>query len=331
MLRWVSKSGTFIQFTIYTVILAFMWIPAFLNPVPPVHTPTDGPLYTLLVNALPQSSYFPVVLALILVILQSLILFYVYQANGFFKRSNFLPAIIILVTYSWNSNFQTMHAMLPAALFVILALNSIMGMYGKLAAYQHVFVTSLCIGIASLFYIPLAYLLLMIWFIFITYRISSWREYAVSIIGYTLPIIYYFSWLFWNDTLQEGMRHLTGSLLNLMRPPRISITDTIWLSVSAFLLLVTMIAVLNIMNDKLISLRRKSWVLFNYSIIAAIGTLLAGWPILSANYLFAIPMSFFVTGSFSMIKRPFWFELMAIACLVLLVAIRIYLAVTVKG
>jgi hypothetical protein len=331
MLRWVSKSGTFIQFTIYAVILAVMWIPAFLHPVPPVQTLSDGPLYTLLVNGLPQSSYFPVAFALMLIILQSLILFYVFQANGFFKRNNFLPAIIILIAYSWNSNFQTIHAVLPAALLIILALNSIMVMYGKQAAYQPVFVTSLCMGIASLFYLPLVYLLLMIWFTLITYRISSWREYAVSIIGYTLPYLYYLSWLFWNDILKIGLEHLSGSIVNLILPPRISIIDTIWLSVSAFLLVVTMAGVLNIMNDKLISLRRRSWVLFNFSITAAIGTLLAGWPILSSNYLFAIPLSFFVTGSFSMIKRPFWFEMLAIACLLLLVVIRIYIVVSVNG
>jgi len=331
MLRWVSKSGTFIQFTIYTVILALMWIPAFINPVPPVLSPSDGPLYILIANGLQQSTYLSVALALMLIILQSFILFYVYQANGFFKRSNFLPAIIILLAYSWNSNFQTMHAVLPAALFLILALNSIMGMYGKPASYQHMFVTSFSIGIASLFYIPLAYLLIMIWFILITYRISSWREYAVSIIGYILPFIYYFSWLFWNDDLQKGLEHLAGSLVNLILPPRISTIDTIWLSVSAFLMVVTMIAVLNIMNDKLISLRRRSWVLFNFSITVLIAILLAGWPILSANYLFAIPLSFFVTGSLTMIKRPFWFEMLVLACLLLLVVMRVYLVVAVNS
>ncbi len=331
MLRWVSKSGTFIQFTIYLVILVMMWIPAFIHPVPPVLTSSDGPLYTLLANALLQSASLSVILALVLVIMQSLIVFYVYQANGFFKRNNFMPAIIILIAYSWNVDFQTLHAVLLAALFIVPALSSFMAMYGKPAAYQHVFITSFSIGIASLFYTPLAYLLLMIWFSFITYRISSWREYAVSIIGFLLPFIYYFSWLFWNDIFKSGLAHLAAPLVNFIMPPRISVINTVWLSVSAFLLIVTMAAVLNIMNDKLISLRRRSWVMFNFSITAALGTLLAGWPILSANYLFVFPLSFFVTGSFSLIKRPFWFEILALACLLFLIVIRVYLVIAVKG
>ena len=331
MLRWISKSGTFIQFSIFTVIIAVMWIPAFVNPLLPVQTPSDGPLFTLMANWLQNNALLSVTIALTLVILQSFILFYVFQANGFFKRSNFLPAIIILLSYSWNSDFQTLHAVLPATLFIIIALNSIMGMYGKQGAYQDVFIAAFSIGLASLFYIPVAFLLLMIWFSFITYRISSWREYAVSIIGYILPFIYFVSWLFWNDNVRNGLTHLSGSLINLILPPRISIINTIWLSVSAFIMIIAMFAVLNVMNDKLISLRRRSWVLFNFSLTSLVAILLAGWPILSANYLFVIPLSFFLTGSFTIIKRPFWFEMIALAYLLLLISIRVYLVLPVKG
>ena len=327
MLRWISKSGTFIQFTIFTVFLVILWIPAFVNPLVPVRTPADGPLYTLLANLVQPFSIFTISLSIILVVSQAFIAFYVFQANGFFKRSNFIPAIVILLAYSWNINFQTMHAVLPAGIFIIIALNSIMGMYGKQAPYQQVFISAFSIGIASLFYIPLAYMLLMIWFTLITFRISTWREYAVSVIGFLLPLIYYISWLFWNDNLLIGLQHLAASLYNFILPPRISVVNTIWLSASSLIMIVSIFAVLNVMNDKLISLRRRSWVLFNYSLTALGAILMAGWPILSANYLFVIPLSFFLAGSFTLIKRPFWFEMLALAYLLLFIGIRSYLVI----
>jgi hypothetical protein len=324
MLRWVSKSGTFIQFLIFLVFLLVLWIPAFINPVMPVRTSVDGPFYNLLINWMLAYNTLSVALALLLVVLIAITLFYVFQANGFFGRSNFLPAIIVLLAFSWNTGYLTMHAMLPATIFIILSLNSIMRMYGQQGAYQHVFITSFAIGIASLFYLPLIYLLLMIWLTFITYRISSWREYAVSLIGFSLPIIYYLSWLYWNDNLQVGWIHLYKSIFLLILPARISTVYTLWLSVSVFVMLVVMFAVLNIMNDKLISLRRKSWVLFNFSFTALVAIILAGWPILSANYLFVIPLSFFLTGSFVLLKRPFWFEIFALLYLMLFIGIRSY-------
>lgn len=327
MLKWISKSGTFIQFAIYFVILVVVWIPAFVNPVLPVQTPSDGPLYGLLVSWLQPFKMLTSAIALILVVSQSLILFYVFQDNGFFKRGNFLPAIIILLAYSWNSNFQTMHAILPASIFIIIALNSIMAMYGRQTAYQQVFIAAFSIGVASLFYIPLAYLLVIIWFSFITYRRSIWREYVISIIGYILPFIYYVSWLFWDDNLKTGLEHLYRSLINLTLSARLSIINMVWLSASALIMIVAMVAVLNIMSDKLISLRRRSWILFNFSLAALIATLLTGWPVLSVNYLFVIPFSFFLTGSIALIKRPFWFEIFALAYFLLFVLMRFYIVI----
>jgi hypothetical protein len=328
MLKWVSKSGTIIQFTIFTVILAATWVPAFLHPLFPVQTTSDGPFFSLLAGWLKPYPSLNAAVALLFVVTQALILFYVYQANSFFKRSNFTPAIIILLAYSWNSDFQSMHALLPAGILIIIALNSLMKMYGQPAAHHQVFTASFAIGIASLFYIPLAYLLLMVWFTLITYRISTWREYVVSIVGFSLPLLYYVSWLFWNDNLPSGLHQLSDSLFVLMLPPRLSVVNMIWLWVSGFILFVTMVAVLNTMNDKLISLRRKSWVLFNFSFAVVILMLFTGWPMLSANYLYVAPISFFITGSLTFFKRRFWFEVLALVYFILFIALRVYMAVS---
>ncbi len=324
MLRWVYKSGTFLQFTMYAVFMALLWIPAFVNPVPPVSTLSDGPLYSLFLSWLQPFGLLPVATGLFLIVLQSVVLFYIYQSNGFFGRSNFLPAIIILMAYSWNPDYLTMHAMLPAGIFCIIALNSILSMYGQQDAYHQVFTAGLAIGIASLFYVPLAFLLLLIWFTFITYRISTWREYAISVISFSLPFLYFISWLFWNDTLADGFNQFYNSLFNLILPPRIPLIPTIWLFSSAFIIIVGMLAVLNSINDKVISIRRRVWVMFNFSFTALIGILLAGWPILSANYIFVIPMSFYLTGSLVLKKRTFWFEILAIVYFLLFIALRIY-------
>jgi hypothetical protein len=235
-----------------------------------------------------------------------------------------LPAIIILLAYSWDPNYLTMHAMLPAGIFCIIALNSILSMYGQQDAYHQLFTAGFSIGIASLFYVPLAFLLFLIWFTLITYRISSWREYVISVISFSLPFLYYISWLFWNDNLTGGFDQFFNSLVNLIAPPRIPFVPTIWLSFSAFMILVGMMAVLNSINDKVISIRRRVWVMFNFSFTALIGILLAGWPILSANYIFVIPMSFYLTGSLVLKKRTFWFEILAIVYFLIFVALRIY-------
>lgn len=328
MLKWISKSGTIFQFTTFVVLLIITWFSAFANPLPPVQTPADGPFYTLLVSWLMPYSYLSVSIALALIVIQAFTLFYVFQSNSFFKRGNFLPAIIILLTYSWNGNYQTMHAILPAGILIVVSLNSLMRMYGRLNAYHQVFTAAFSVGIAALLYTPLAYLMILVWLTLITYRISTWREYAVSVVGFILPVIYYLSWLFWVDKLPEGLNLLSHSLFNFELSPHLSTVNITWLSVSAFIMVVTMIAVLNAMNDKLISLRRKSWILMNFSIIILILIFLSGWPFLSVNYLFIFPIAFFITGSLTFIKRKFWFEMLTLVYFILFIGIRIYLAIS---
>ncbi len=328
MLKWISKSGTVLQFTIFAVLLFITWISAFVNPLPPIQTPADGPLFALLVSWITPYPFLSVSVALVLIVIQALTLFYVFQANGFFKRGNFLPAIVILLAYSWNGNYQTLHALLPAGVLIIVSIHSIMRMYGQTAAYHQVFTASFSIGIAALFYTPLAYLMIMIWLTLITYRISTWREYAISLVGFILPVIYYLSWLFWVDELPSGLYRLTDSLFHFVLAPRLSSVNLIWLSVSTSLMVITMVAVLNVMNDKLISIRRRSWVLFNFSVTVVILMLLTGWPMLSANYLFIFPISFYITGSLTLIKRRFWFEMLTLSYFILFVVIRVYIAIS---
>ncbi len=326
MLKWVPKSGMFLQVTLFNVIMFALWIPSFVNPILPVSSAEDGPLFRLLSTNFHYFPSFAVAIALFLVVVQSVIIFFVFESNGFFGRRNFLPAIIALLALSWNVNYQTLHALLPAGIFVLITLNSLMLAYGRQAAYHQVFTASFSIGMAALFYFPLAYLLMMVWFTLITYRISSWREYAVSVIGFILPFIYYISWLFWSDNFLNGLEQIPISLFKINNAVQLDLEYSIWLSVSAFIMVVTMVAVLNIMNDKLISLRRRSWVLFNFSFTALLIVFLSGWQVLSANYLFVIPLSFFVTGSLSLIKRPFWFEILAITYFSLFVVLRVYMA-----
>lgn len=327
MLRWISKSGTLIQFAIFAGLALWLWVPAFMNPVNPVYTTDDGPLFALLYSWIQQLPLLTVGLVLILIVLQSVLLFYTFQANGFFGRANFIPAIIVLLAFSWNRNFQTMHALVPASVCVIIAINSILGMYGKQNAYHQVFTASFSVSIAALFYLPLVYLLLLLWLSLVSYRISSWREYVITLIGFVLPWIYYAVALFWNDNLLTGLKQISDSLFNLVLPPNLSTVNVVWLLVSVFVLVVTMIAVLNAVTDKLISLRRRAWVMFALCVSSLIVVLLSGWPVLSANYLFVIPLSFFITGSISMIKRPFFFEMLALAYFLLFIGMRFYVGI----
>lgn len=326
MIKWYTKSGTVLQFTIYLVMMALLWLQAFVHPVPVITTQSDGPLYSWLIKLVEGSEMAPVTLALLLVFLQSFSLFYVFQSNGFFGRSNFLPALIAMLAFSWNPDFLTLHPVLLSGLFLIITLNALLTMYGKQASYHQVFTASFALAIASLFWFPIIYLLPAIWFALFAYRISAWREYVIVLIGFVLPYIYFFSWMYWEDSLWIGLARFNSILFILEIAPRFAFVPMLWLSFSAFLLIIAVITVLNALNDKLISLRRKAWVFFILAIVPVFVFLFTGWPYLSGNYLFIISLSFFLTACISFVKRSFWFELILLISLLAYGVMRFYMA-----
>ncbi len=327
MIKWFIKSGMFMQVTIFIVIAIALWMPAFVHPLAPVRSATDGPIYSYIAGWM---YYFPiqgVALALILVIAQAIIMFSICQSNGFFGRSNFLPAIIILIAYSWNSSYLTLHAVLFSGVLLMIGTQAILMVFGHHGPYKQVFTVAFSFAVAALFFIPLVYFILFIWFAFIAYRISTWREYSISILAFLAPFVYYASWLFWFDEFAKGMTEFLKPLFRLALPTHISVSQIIWLAATAFVFMILMTMVLNVMNDKTINLRRRAWVFFNFGFIAFIAVILSGFPILQANYLFAIPAAFFFTGSLTFFKRTFWIETILITLFALFISLRLYEAI----
>lgn len=323
MFKWLSRSGMFLQVTIFLVFALLLWLPAFVHPLPPVVTSADGPMYPWLINLFGHDPQVSVIMAALLVVFNSFFIFYIFHVHQFFGRSNFLPAIIALLCFSWNPIYLTMHAVLPAMLFILIALHLLLTMYGKNPALKNVFSASLAVGMASLLFTPLCCIVLLVWFTLISYRISAWREYIVSIIGFVVPYLYYASGLFWSDNLAYGWEHWLSSVAPLVKPAALPASHIGWLMLSSAMLVVTLFTALNAMGDRLISVRRRSWVLFNLLIASLPVLFLTRWHFAVTNYLFIPTMAFAVCSCLFVLKKPFRFEIVALLYFLAFVLFRL--------
>ncbi len=326
MLRRISKLGFLIQFVLFLALAFILWLPTFVHPVVPMHIASEGPLYNLLTIWLIKMPFLSVCLAFALVLSLSFFLYIIGSVNDLVARENFLPAIFLLFLLSWNERLLVLHPLLPAGLLILLSIQTIMGMYGQQEPYRQAFTASASIGMASLFYLPAAYLILMLWFSFITYRIGSWREWIISLIGFLLPFVYLLSWLFWNDNFRIGVLSIITSINNPgigmynLKPIEIS-----WLLASALVLIITLTSVLNVIQDKLISLRRKSFIMINFSIACVFMVLLSGSPVFYSHQLFFLPLAFFMAASLSLIKKRLFLEIFLLLFIAFIVIIRVIL------
>jgi hypothetical protein len=219
-------------------------VPAFLSPKSAIISEFDGPVYTFFVQLFSHSYLLQVIIALALLIVQAFGLTLVLQINGLVHRSNIFPAFPVVIGYSWNPDFLTLHPFLFSGILLIAALYFLMRLYGKQAAYREVFYGTFSISLASLFFFPLIYMLILVWTAFITIRITEWREYVITLIAFILPYLYYASGLFWNSNFMQGSTQFFNSIFRFSLPQPIGMVNTIWLLACVFIIVVTALAIL---------------------------------------------------------------------------------------
>lgn len=324
MIKWFIKSGLLLQSIVMIVLLFIFWLPAFTAPLQAIVSTFDGPIYTFIIKNTGLSVQFEVFIAFVLLIIQAIGFTLVLQFSGLIHKSNLLPSIAIVIGYSWNPQFLTLHPFLFTGVLLLFALYFLMQLYGKNNAYHEVFSASFCLGLASLFFIPLVLLLIVIWATFITLRVSEWREYVISIIAFTLPLLYYASGLYWNANLVEGSVDFINSMYMLSLSDGIGMSNIIWLSACAFTTIISVLFVLSGLNDKLLNVRRKNWVLGDVIIVSLLPLIATGFLILNVSYLFVLPVSYFISAMVVFSKRSLFVDILLIGLVSLLIFVKLY-------
>lgn len=296
MFKFLSKTGFPLQFSIFLVIAGILWIPALVQPLPHTEPTISGPLYAMIAYWLRDYPFVSVLSALLLVVIQAFLFHILLSANDLVPRDSFIDAIIFLVLASWNPAMLYLHPALPAGIFILISLYMLMRMYGQSEPYQYVFTSAFSIAVASLFYQPAIYLAAGLWISLLTYRIASWREWFISVIGLLLPFIYLVSYYYWQGELNQGFQvTLRAIKLHYITDIHLNTIEVVFFLSSVLVLFICIFMTLNSIQDKLISIRRKSWILLDFTIAGMAFLVLAPGTIRSGYVLVLMPMAFFLT------------------------------------
>lgn len=323
MLKRISKHGTLFQFILFIGLVAVFWIPAFINPVLPLRSACEGPAYDLIATMLKGEPLLSVIIAFILTLILCIQIYLAGMANDLFPRTNFLAPIFLVILLSWNQRMQALHPMLPAAVLILLALHTLMKMYGMTEPYRQAFIAALFLSLASLFFPPALYLVAFIWIVFLGFRITTWREWIIVLIGFSIPYIYLVSGYFLTGEIQEGITFLSKSIgqpgLNLAQA---GILQLSWIALTILILLIAILAIVSVLQDKLISIRRKSYVMINFSLISFLVVLFSGASLSESYQMLLYPLALFMAVTIAMIKRTAFIEALYLLYLLLLIVLR---------
>lgn len=200
MLIGFIKHNRALSIVILPIALIILWIYGFLNPVVPL-TEHSAPLYRLLISGIGQYPFLITLTSFILIFCEALLLNYIVEKNEIIESNTYLPALAYVILMSLQPEMFSLHPIIIANLFILLALHKLMQTYRKETAYSEAFDTGFFISLACLFYIPSFVFILLLWIGLIIIRPFVWREWAISLLGLSVPWIYLIFAYFWKEKM----------------------------------------------------------------------------------------------------------------------------------
>jgi len=309
----IFKNNQPLSIVLLSIMMIGLWIPAFQNLAPIPYNNTM-PLYEMYARGANNLPYIHNIIALILVIGESILLNYILNKFEIMAKKTAMPAIFYCLLMSCCKPLTHFYPLLFSNFFILLALFKIGLSYRVDEAFSSVFDASFFIAIASLFYFPSIIIYPLIWVTLIVIRPFIWREWVISLVGLLLPYLFVVVYYFWTDKVNFLLYDKiffpsSDSLLS------ISNQRQTFLFVASFLLLLLILSVVHLLKGwpvNTILSRNFLVVLFWLLGLSILSYTMA--PVFNITYLAiaAIPLAVFIANFYLMTRFKWTSEIIFI-------------------
>jgi len=327
LLRIFKGTGPGVIFMIIITLFA-VWISAILNQRlhPRFIYETDPmPLYGLLKLVIRNSHNIGVILSFLMVSLMAFLMVNFNTTNFFINERTFLPALIYILFGGFFPDHQLLNPVIPASIFLMLAMYRIMDGYHKTGTAYNYFDAGILISTGSLFYANLIWFGLLVIIGIAIMRTGNLKEILISILALLTPYFITFG-------IYYVIGKDVGALMRLLRDnlfdrsiyypfPKITIVALIF---SSALLIVSIIQLMQRMNTKKIKSRKTFSLLLWTFIIAVIVYFAVPSASVELIWLMGIPVSYIMTHYYVFVKKKLVPEILFYVFVLFILLIQIW-------
>ncbi len=248
----------------------------------------------------------------------------ILRANDLVNINNTRGLALFIVFASAIPLFTSVNVITFANLFLILVIQGILRLSQVENPVNVIFNTSFFAGIASLFFSPLLFLVMIIWMALIMNRHVDIRNFIISLAGLLLPYLFLFTWFFWNGTLtehwHETIRQLAEvGLSNTMG--NLGVFDMIALILSLLILIFAVLKAIGRFGEVSIYARRNILITLYYLMLTFLITLFYSETVLPL--LILVPPAAMLVAATAYAKKNKWWNIL-FTLYVLLILINQY-------
>jgi hypothetical protein len=305
-----------------------VWANAFIDPHLSVSFYYDSnpmPLYGLLKQILGVNALYGVIFSFLLVLLMSFLLVNFNTSHFFINERTFFPAAIYVLLTGLFPHYQLLNPVLPASVFLMLAIRRIMDAYRKPGTAFNFFDASLLIGTGALFYANLLWFALLAIIGIAILRTGNIKELLISLIGLITPGLltlgFYYGFgkdisslpdvLYFNLFAGTGEYYFSAIIIA-------------GLIILGLIVLISTIHLISLLNNKKIKSRKT----FTELIWALVISFVVYFVVPSASveliYLVAIPISYILAHFFIFSKKKLLPEIFFAALFIIIILMKIW-------
>lgn len=257
----------------------------------------EAPLYLLLLNILPSSHIILSLIGFVILLLSAFVLNYIAIRHELVPKNTILTALVLILLMSQSPMVLGLSPLHFAGFFIILAYGRILNTYGEADPTKDVFSAAFLIALASLFYFPSIFLLLILILSFVIFGTFSLRIILVSLAGVLAVYLYLAVYYFLTDSL-EGQYCMYISWFSTIPAFRLNypLLQVINWVVQALLFMVAVFYLITHINEWNISVRKMILLNLWFVVICIASLLYAGDQMPVAALLPAIPAALIISA-----------------------------------
>jgi hypothetical protein len=315
MLLKIFKTNPLLLLVFGIALSAGLWAYTLLQPAEITRPYTDITLLAPFFDRIHDLTMLKGGLGFAILLIEAGIWNRIVNRHSLLKQTTWFPFFFMVVLLSCRPTLVGFYPALVSSLFLVLAVNRLISAYMKESALREVFDSGLCVGIATLFYIPSMVFLLLLWIGLIILRAINWREWACTIIGFLLPFVFTFTYNLVFFPNYPWYKKITGEFF--YHSVHLSFS---WEQITIMILLFLTAAgslwfYVNRITDNVVKAQKFWTLLLWFILIAASSILICPVKDSRAFSLLATPGSFILSAYFLKTKSKFIPELLFLSLL----------------
>jgi hypothetical protein len=292
------KSNQPFAIALMVLIGLLLWVKAFLHP-PAYEFFYDRypmPLYEI-TRSLLGYGVFSVIIGWILLAITGFMLVRLNTRFIFIQDRTHLPLLFFFILAGGFTLLQGFSPVMVAAIFILLALERLLGTYRVDTLSFNPFEAGFLIALACLFYANSFIFLIIVWIALILLRPGFWREWIYTILGFATPFLILLSVYYLADIGFGRFYHIVRAVFVVhQQDPVLSPAYRFYGAYILLVLIITSLFLLKVIQAKKIIARRTFNLLFWMFFV-----IVAGYFVIpSASYemiiIAAIPVSYNISN-----------------------------------